>query len=92
MKAAFSQVIRFIGLGSSWSQPLLANRPSQIVGIGAEDELQAHRRARPSRGRDRAPYLGLTSLALRAVPSITPLRRAVRQAASKSPGSDCRRQ
>ena len=34
MKAALSQVIRFIGRGSSWSHPLLANRPSQIDGSG----------------------------------------------------------
>ena len=32
--AALSQVSLVRGLGSSWSQPLLANRPSQIVGSG----------------------------------------------------------
>ena len=34
MSAALSQVSLVRGLGSSWSQPLLANRPSQIVGSG----------------------------------------------------------
>ena len=34
MNAALSQVSRVRGLGNSWSQPLLANRPSQIVGSG----------------------------------------------------------
>ena len=34
MSAALSQVSLVSGLGSSWSQPLLANRPSQIVGSG----------------------------------------------------------
>jgi hypothetical protein len=32
--AAGSQVILVYGFGSSWSQPLLAKRPSQIVGSG----------------------------------------------------------
>ena len=34
MKATLSQVSLVIGLGSSWSQPLLANRPSKMVGSG----------------------------------------------------------
>src|ERR1700683_119345 len=32
--AALSQVILFCGLGSSWSQPLLAHDPSQMAGSG----------------------------------------------------------
>src|SRR5579864_4685329 len=34
IQTALSQVILFCGLGSSWSQPLLANDPSQTVGSG----------------------------------------------------------
>ncbi len=34
IQTALSQVILFCGLGSSCSQPLLANDPSQIVGSG----------------------------------------------------------
>ena len=34
MRAALSQVSLVIGLGSSCSQPLLANRPSKSVGSG----------------------------------------------------------
>src|SRR5262249_29520752 len=35
-RAAFSQTSLVSGLGSSWSQPLLVNRPSQTVGSGRE--------------------------------------------------------
>ncbi len=38
--AALSQTSLVIGLGNSWSQPLLANRPSQIVGSGRNRTLQ----------------------------------------------------
>ena len=78
MKAALSQVIRVNGLGSSWSQPLLANRPSQIVGSGrktSSSPLGGPVAARRGPGRP-GPWAS-TALALRAVPAITPLRRAL---------------
>ena len=51
--AALSQVSLVSGLGSSWSQPLLAKRPSQIVGSGRKTSSRPSRLGRRRRAASR---------------------------------------
>src|SRR5436190_23977092 len=79
---ALSQVSLVIGLGNSWSQALLANRPSKIVGSGRKLS------SRPAAG---ALYAGMLAAfgwpltRARAVFGITPSRSADCQPDSKLP-------
>ena len=84
-RAALSQVSLVSGLGSSWSQPLLANRPSQIVGSGRKtissvSPAAARRRAERRERLGRRP-----SSASRPCRRRGRRRSAFRQKASKSP-------
>ena len=92
IRAALSQVRRVSGLGSSWSQALLANRPSHTAGSGRKTSSKPA--LSPARGAGLGMSLprGATALGFRAVPSTVPVRRAWCQADSKSPGSDWRPQ
>ena len=64
--AALSQVSLVNGLGSSWSQPLLANRPSQTVGSGRKTSSRPARLSAPACGVSEVLDLGVTALTFRA--------------------------
>src|SRR4030095_3377824 len=57
IRAALSQVSLVRGLGSSCSQPLLANRPSQIVGSGRRRRSIEERRSGGGDGRSPSSIL-----------------------------------
>ena len=85
--ATLSQVILVSGLGNSWSQPLLACRPSPIVGSGRKTiSSSSSCSARGTGVRARSPWM-VASTGFKAVPSTTPSWTAVRQNVSKSPPS-----
>ena len=90
-RAALSHDSFVSGLGSSCSQPLFANRPSQIVGSGRKTISRPSDAAVDAASTQAISLTcGATALGLSAVPSITPASSAVRQACSKSPGNACR--
>src|SRR3954471_16195172 len=78
--AALSQVSLVTGLGSSWSQPLLLNRPSQTVGSGRKTSSRppADDAAAGGDGLGPSSPFGSAGTAGSFVPSTTPAWTEVR--------------
>src|SRR6266545_6168160 len=89
ISAGLSQVIVVIGLGNSWSQPLLAKRPSQIVGSGRKTISNEDEAVPPVIFNPPSSIFSATVLGGSALLAISPSCSALRQAASSARPCPC---